>query len=123
MGRFGTKLTMLLFLIGFGIFIGVDVAHKGMEEMNYFPSEPVQYSYQEDFIHQRGVSDLTNEPESNKNLSIMEKPSYPVYVFDEQIPKDEGMLAHTADLTARLLQKTSQKGVEVVVSIFEKLFN
>lgn len=116
MNRFGVRVLLVLLLVSFGVFYGVDIATRGTERIHG------SFDHQSALSNQDEEGMATVEPElpnSETADSVQEEPSLPEPPLPERIPP------YNEERWARLIGKTLQKLahgiVESVVSIFETL--
>ncbi|CAM3439339.1 hypothetical protein [Marinicrinis lubricantis] len=116
MNRFSVKMLWIVFLLGVGLFVGFDLASRGLEEV-HGPFD--------------GTASSTQTLPPQEALQL--QPSMPLYPEQESTaaatapavntPSEQGMLSRTAENAGKILQRSSQTCVEAVVSFFEGLFS
>jgi hypothetical protein len=110
MSRYMLKLLFAVFLVGFGVFYGLDMANNGIERVNGPLEEKTETQITETAQPAEEI-----EPEE-------EKVPAPEPVPEEQLRPvvADKMIHRLADKTGEAIQFTVQGGVEMIVSLFEK---
>ncbi|MFD2671590.1 hypothetical protein [Marinicrinis sediminis] len=126
-GWSGKVLLAMVFIL-LGMFIGMDVTDRGIEQIaGPVPAQPAMEPYRLPEAPPPGWVPPSAVPASPPSPdSYVDHSSNPA-LYDPWLPlqpqPSDSLLAESADKTGKVLQKTSQKSVEWVVSIFERLMD
>jgi hypothetical protein len=123
MSRWATKTLVLCLLVTLGIFLGVDVATRGVETIHgpFYPDQAaaeqvpqVPAEPAEEPPHPEPEAPAPKEARGGEALAALQ---------GKQTLQRQSNLDRFADKTGKLLQFTAQHGIEWFVSVFDGLLD
>lgn len=135
MSRLGTRLLLACVLIAVGVFLGIEMTKSGIERIygaldHEIEEQPI---VQNDATVESSTNNISTQVSSEKRTAYddpvstetVEETAIPVQTSaNPSAPVVSDKLIHkAADTTGQMLQTTVRGGVDLVVSIFEKLLD